>query len=245
MAADKKATEQYIAQAKVNAAKASEATAKAKMEADIAAQAQTEAKIAATQNDNATPAADCGVSNPGALTVVINKKHCFSPLDWAPGDLASVNGYVMRQPAAVAMQSMMDAAAAGGAGFGISSAYRSYSNQVTTYNNWVQVNGSTASADTVSARPGYSEHQTGLAADLMTSGCALECFSTTAAYTWLNQHAASYGFINRYPAGLSSITGYAPEPWHWRYVGATVAQDMQAKGIQTLEEYYGISGGGY
>lgn len=139
----------------------------------------------------------------------------------------------------------MAAAVAAGLGFDLSSAYRSYSDQQVTYNNWVRVNGSQAAADTVSARPGYSEHQTGLAADLKVGGCALECFANTAQYTWLTQHAANYGFIQRYPVGLTSITGYSPEAWHWRYVGVATATDMKAKGIQTLEQYFGITGGDY
>lgn len=240
-------SKQYQAQAKVNAAKKAEAAAQAQMAAEMQAKAETERAIAAAKqtNPSTSTTASCGVSDPAAITVVINKKHCFSPLSWAPGDLTSVNGYLMRSAAASQMTTMMADATAAGAGFDLTSTYRSYDNQVTTYNHWVQVNGSAASADTVSARPGYSEHQTGLAADLQTPGCALECFGDTGAYTWLTAHAADYGFINRYPAGLSDITGYAPEPWHWRYVGVNVAKDMKAKGIQTLEQYYGISGGSY
>lgn len=143
------------------------------------------------------------------------------------------------------MTNMIQDATAAGQGFDLSSAYRSYDNQVTTYNTWVTVNGSAALADTVSARPGYSEHQTGLAADLKVGSCVLECFGTTSTYTWLREHAATYGFIERYPQGLSDITGYAPEAWHWRYVGPATAQDMKQKGIQTLEQYFGISGGSY
>lgn len=196
---------------------------------------------------NTAPAStkNCGVANPSSITVIINKKHCFSPLSWTPSDLTSVNGYLMQSTAASAMISMMSAANKAGVGFNLSSAYRSYSDQVATYNNWVAVNGSTAAADTVSARPGYSEHQTGLAADLKTGGCALECFAGTAQYKWLVKNAASYGFIQRYPTGLTSITGYSPEAWHWRYVGVGVATDMKARGIQTLEQYFGISGGDY
>lgn len=244
---DRSAAEQYMALAKINAAKKAEAAAKAHMEAEMAAKAESERLVAAAKQTEptATTATSCAVKSPAALTVVINKKHCFSPLDWTPGDLANVGGYPLRSEAANQMTAMMNAANAAGNGFGISSAYRSYQNQQTVYNNWVQVNGNVSAADTVSARPGYSEHQTGLAADLKTDGCALECFSGTGAYTWLTQHAAEYGYINRYPSGLSDITGYAPEPWHWRYVGVATAKDMKAKGIQTLEQYFGITGGSY
>ena len=203
------------------------------------------APMLADEQTIAKSTTNCGVTNPGSITVVINKKHCFSPLSWAPSDLVSVNGYYMRSQAASAMQSMMSAANNAGVGFSLSSAYRSYSDQVATYNNWVAVNGSQAAADTVSARAGYSEHQTGLAADLKVGSCALECFADSAQYKWLTKNAAKYGFIQRYPTGLTSITGYSPEAWHWRYVGVAVAEDMKARGTQTLEQYYGISGGDY
>jgi D-alanyl-D-alanine carboxypeptidase len=233
-------------QAKGNAAKKAEAEAKAQMEAEMAAKSADERKLAAAkQTDPARAGEGCGVIDPSSITVVINKKNCFSPLEWAPSDLTGVNGYLLRSEATSQMTKMMQDATAAGSGFGISSAYRSHQNQITTYNNWVQVNGSVAAADTVSARPGYSEHQTGLVADLQTPGCVLECFAGTTSYTWLQANAANYGFINRYPAGLSDITGYAPEAWHWRYVGVATAKDMQTKGIQTLEQYFGIPGGSY
>lgn len=227
---------------KIEAARKAEAEAKAKAEADEAAR-----KLAAASQPSGSTitAKACDVTNPGVITVIVNKKHCFSPISWAPGDLASVGGYLLRAEAANQMVAMMNAAAAAGAGFGLSSAYRSYTDQVTTYNNWVAVNGSQAAADTVSARPGYSEHQTGLAADLKAGSCALECFKGTAQYTWLSTHAAEYGFVQRYPDGLTSITGYSPEAWHWRYVGVATATDMKVKGIQTLEQYFGVSGGDY
>ena len=228
-------------QKKIDDAKAAEAAAKAKAEQEAA---EAKARAAATPSGTISSVV-CDVTNPTSITVVVNKKHCFSPLSWAPSDLVSVDGYLLRSEAANHLQSMMIDAAAAGLGFSISSAYRSYTDQVTTYNNWVAVNGSQAAADTVSARPGYSEHQTGLAADLKVGGCVLDCFASTAQYTWLTQNAANYGFIQRYPAGLTSITGYSPEAWHWRYVGTATAQDMKAKGIQTLEEYLGISGGDY
>lgn len=229
-------------QKKVDDARKAEAAARATAEAETATR-----KAAAVANPSGTtaPIKACDVTNPASMTIVVNKKHCFNPPDWAPNDLASVNGFMLRQEVADAMTSMMSAASTAGVGFDLSSAYRSYVNQQVTYNNWVQVNGSQAAADTVSARPGYSEHQTGLAADLKVGSCVLECFGGSAAHAWLRAHAAEYGFIERYPPGLTSITGYSPEAWHWRYVGTATAKDMKAKGIETLEEYFGISGGDY
>ena len=100
-------------------------------------------------------------------------------------------------------------------------------------------------ADTYSARPGYSEHQTGLAFDVAAGSCVLDCFGTTSQYQWLQANAADYGFIQRYYAGYENITGYKAEEWHYRYVGTAVAKDMQARGIKTLEQYWDILGGGY
>ena len=104
-----------------------------------------------------------------------------------------------------------------------------------------------AGADTYSARPGYSEHQTGFAVDVAnaTGTCSLDCFGTTSQYAWLQQHAADYGFIQRYYAGFEAITGYKAEEWHYRYVGVAIAKDMQQRGIKTLEQYWGVPGGTY
>ena len=200
--------------------------------------------------------ADDAHSNPNSIAVVVNKKRCFSPLSFAPSDLTTVNGATISAKAASDFAKMVKAVnkytKKGGTTLSVTSSYRSYSSQVSTYNYWVGVNGSAASADKVSARPGYSEHQTGLAIDLAVNNygknkkkCVLECFANTKQYKWLAKNAAAYGFIERYPKGLTSITGYSPEAWHWRYVGSTVALDMKAKGIKTLEQYWGLKGGDY
>lgn len=204
-------------------------------------------EAAATANPAGTvPAtAACGVTELASITVVINKKHCFDPLDWQPSDLTAVNGWYLRAEAANRLQALIDAAAVAGQPLTITSAYRSYTDQATTYAEWIRVKGTQAAADSLSARPGYSEHQTGLAVDFKTNGCALECFAATSQYAWLTAHAAEYGFIRRYPDGLTSITGYEPEAWHWRYVGSVIAQDMKTKGIETLEMYFRITGGDY
>lgn len=229
-------------QKKIDDAKKAEAEAKKKAAEE---EAKRKAAVAAQPRGTTAKPVACDVTEPGKITVVVNKKHCFNPLGWAPGDLTSVQGYLLRAEAANQLTSMMNAANAAGVGFGLSSAYRSYNDQVTTYNNWVRVNGSQAAADTVSARPGYSEHQTGMAADVKVGGCVLECFRGTPAHLWLQANAHTFGYIERYPPGLTSITGYSPEAWHWRYVGTATASDMKAKGIQTLEQYFGISGGDY
>ena len=156
----------------------------------------------------------------------------------------TVGDISLRKEAADHYGAMVAAATAAGQGFGASSSFRSYDSQVTTYNYWVAASGS-GQADTYSARPGYSEHQTGLAVDVKAGSCALDCFGKSSQYTWLREHALEFGFIQRYPAGLTSIMGYIAEPWHWRYVGTAVATDMKAKGIETLEQYYRVEGGDY
>ena len=99
-----------------------------------------------------------------------------------------------------------------------------------------------AAAETYSARPGHSEHQTGLAADLDDgSGCAfMACFGQTATGLWLRENAYRYGFILRYDDGQQPVVGYIYEPWHFRYVGVEVAAGMREAGIRNLEEYFGL-----
>lgn len=235
----------------IAAIKAKKKAEKEAAEKAAAQKAAADAALADQQAGKIVTPTGCAIDgksahqNPNNIDVVVNKKHCFNPIDFVPSDLSSYSGYIMSAKIIPSLTSMFNAAAAAGVPLSITSSYRSYSNQVATYNNWVTVNGSTAAADTVSARPGYSEHQTGFAVDLAAGGCSLECFLTSAQYTWLSEHAAEYGFIQRYPVGLTSITGYSDEAWHYRYIGAAAAQDMKAKGIKTLEQYWNISGGGY
>lgn len=122
------------------------------------------------------------------------------------------------------------------AGFNIPtlSAYRSYETQRVLYNNYYKRDGMLA--DTYSARPGHSEHQTGLAFDV---GSIDNSYGDTAAGKWLAINCMNYGFIIRYPNGKESITGYKYEPWHIRYVGVSVATEIMNNGI-TLEEYLGV-----
>ena len=123
----------------------------------------------------------------------------------------------------------------------IASSYRSYSVQSNIFYNYVANYGFTK-ANTFSARPGYSEHQTGLAFDLNGSNSATwiqSSFQYTKEYTWLRANAHNYGFILRYPKGKTSITGYIFEPWHYRYVGTTIATAIRNRGI-TLEEYFNL-----
>lgn len=119
------------------------------------------------------------------------------------------------------------------------STFRSYERQVTLYNQYVEKDGQ-AAADRYSARPGYSEHQTGLAFDIgevnFEQHWASSSFGETPAGKWVAQNAHLYGFIMRYPLGKEEITGYMHEAWHFRYVGVVTATDIYTN-KQTLEEY--------
>ena len=120
----------------------------------------------------------------------------------------------------------------------IQSGYRSYELQNELYNNYVDRDGKEA-ADTYSARPGHSEHQTGLAFDLNSIS---DDFQYTDEGKWVNQNAWKYGFILRYPKGKENITGYKYEPWHLRYVGETLAKELYNNGDWiTLEEHFNLT----
>ena len=183
-------------------------------------------------------------ADPAGLDVVVNKARPLSPRDWAPPDLAPVPGsdLTLRAAASAAAGDLLAAAADAGHELTTLSAYRSHAHQLRTYDHWVAELGR-AEADRVSARPGHSEHQTGLAwdvGDAATAACDLEtCFGDTAAGRWVAAHAAEHGFVVRYPAGAEHITGYAHEPWHLRYVGEAAAARIEAAG-GVLEEAWGL-----
>jgi D-alanyl-D-alanine carboxypeptidase len=121
----------------------------------------------------------------------------------------------------------------------ISSAYRSYAEQEATYAYWVHTLGQ-READRVSARPGHSEHQLGTAIDFASAenGYELdESFANTREGRWLLANASRYGFVLSYPAGKEAVTGYAYEPWHYRYVGVAAAQEIARSGLTPLEYY--------
>lgn len=119
----------------------------------------------------------------------------------------------------------------------VASGFRDYDYQVELYNAYVERDGKEA-ADTYSARPGYSEHQTGLAADI---NAADDSFNDTAEAKWMDENAYKYGFIIRFPKGKESYTGYVYESWHLRYVGKEFAKKIHDAGGISLEEYFGIT----
>ncbi len=164
--------------------------------------------------------------------VLIANKTYALPKDYTP---------ISQDEVSAALDKMFVAAKGDGVVFWVASGYRTYETQEKLYTNYCNKNGQ-AAADTYSARPGHSEHQTGLAYDVLSSGYySLEsAWGETTAGKWLAAHCAEYGFIIRYPKGKDSITGYIYEPWHIRYLGVDVATAVYNSGL-TLEEYLGVT----
>lgn len=180
-------------------------------------------------------------TNPASIWVVVNKQHPLSPVTYAPGDLTTVgNGQQMRTEAATALQQMITDAKAQGLVIKPLSGYRSYTTQQAVYANEVRLYGQ-VKADTESAKPGYSEHQTGLAIDVGGGGCGIEdCFGATDEGKWLAANAYKYGFIVRYTADNQSITGYRAEPWHIRYIGKELSNELYRTNVTSLEQFFGL-----
>lgn len=188
------------------------------------------------------------IDDPSSIWVVVNKLRPLDPANYAAPDLVQtpvpfVNSPVLRQEAADQIVAMFAAyTAETGNKMQAQSAYRSYDVQVNVYNGWVNQLGQ-AGADLTSARPGHSEHQTGLAMDIsaVPNVCALDqCFADTDQGKWLAANAYKWGFILRYPNGMTKITGYEFEPWHYRYVGVALATEMHTTGIATLEQFFDL-----
>lgn len=186
-------------------------------------------------------------TDPASLWVVVNKSHKIAPTEYTPSDLSyTPNGVLVSGQILPDLNAFVAAAAADGVMLPIISGYRSYANQRTLYNNYVAQYGQGVT-DTISARPGHSEHQLGLAVDLGTPSnpaCSLNaCFATTAEGVWLAAHAQDYGFTVRYTAENTDITGYDPEGWHIRYIGRELAAEMKKQTITSLETFFSITGG--
>lgn len=181
--------------------------------------------------------------------ILVNKKHNLDE-SFVPDDLECLNirfsgaesSKYLSKDAAKALEQMVADAKNDGINLIGRSGYRSYSTQKATYSAKVQSLGQ-EQADRFSAKAGASEHQTGLAIDIISSeyGKLHTDFQYTETYKWLTNNCAKYGFILRYPKGKYDITGYNFEPWHYRYVGVEHAEKIMKENI-TLEEYlYSLS----
>lgn len=186
-----------------------------------------------------------------SVSVIVNPNYKL-PDDYEPADLVypdvrfifkeKIEKRMMREEAAGALEKLFEAAEVDGIYLAGVSAYRSHSTQTALFNRYVERDG-LEKAKTYSAEPGTSEHETGLAIDVTSSDgkcAAQDCFGGTVEAIWLENNAADYGFIIRYPEGKQDITGYKYEPWHLRYVGVKLAQRIAEESL-TLEEYYGVA----
>lgn len=189
------------------------------------------------------------LSDPNREWVVVNKQRPLDPLDYRAGDLVmpqnvrALEESALRSAPASALTELVRAASDAGAGeIGYLSAFRSYSTQQSTYAGRVDVGG-VEEADRESARAGYSEHQTGLAVDIVPcdGSCGtLDDIAASPQGAWVRDHAWEYGFITRYAEGRESVSGYQPEAWHQRYIGRELARAYHDGGYTTLEEFFGL-----
>ena len=187
----------------------------------------------APNSDFTTPNGHKGTVRDGITYIdgilIANKTYAL-PSSYNPGGLT--------QEFLSNFNTMKSAASNEGVYFDVFSGYRSYNTQRSTYQGWVNQDGQ-AAADTYSARPGHSEHQSGLAADINGYGVR---FEESKATEWLASNAYKYGFILRYPQGKQGVTGYKYESWHFRYVGVELATKLYNGGNWiTLEEYFDIT----
>ncbi len=188
-----------------------------------------------------------------SLWVIVNKTRPLKPKDYAPSNLVvpdiplrsnitDTERYV-RADTAQALEKMVSEATAQGIHLNLQSGYRSYQFQIDLYQSYVSEQG-TAVAESQSAQPGYSEHQTGLAADLggtSQPSCNVQaCFANTIEGQWVAANAYKYGFIIRYPADKVAVTGFISEPWHVRYIGTALSEELHKNNVKTLEEFFGL-----
>lgn len=190
------------------------------------------------------------IDDPDSIWIIVNKKRpistTFIPSNLVTPDVKRDSSdsdaeQQVRKEVGSSIESMFADAKKEGLDLMLASGYRSAALQKTYYDGYVARDGQ-AAADRYSARPGTSEHQTGLAFDVARGDrkCYLEiCFADTPEGKWLAANAYKYGLVLRYQNGKEDITGYQYEPWHFRYVGTALAEQINKSG-QTLEEFFGL-----
>lgn len=204
------------------------------------------ATVPATESESA--AASPAVDKSSEYLILVNKDHGLGK-DYHPKDLVKVKSTAsdrqeqyqkLRKAAAAAFNRLTKAAKKQGYTIKLTSGFRPYSYQKALYNQYIKEDGKNR-AEQYSAKPGYSEHQTGLVADVSSPSVnynLVQAYGTTEEGKWLAKNAHKYGFIIRYLKGKEDITGYEYEPWHLRYVGKDAAREIHKQGL-TLEEYLG------
>jgi len=181
------------------------------------------------------------VGTPEEYLILVNRHHGLSST-YHPTDMIPVGGgQLMRARAANAFLDMQRSMNTANLFLTVISGFRSYEAQRILWDNAVR-NWGQAEAERWLARPGHSEHQTGLALDIVQHGFTGSMltsaqFQNTPQFAWLQQHAHNYGFIMRYPQAYEHITGIAFEPWHWRYIGVESATYMRENGFVVFETY--------
>ncbi|WP_303868798.1 D-alanyl-D-alanine carboxypeptidase family protein [Acetobacterium wieringae] len=220
-------------------------TTNTKTEADPATSTQTVETQQPVQTETKNTAVVNGTGT-DSITTLVNKNHSITasyiPSDLVTVDLPSTRDTQLRSVAADGLTKLFKAAEESGLELYCCSGYRSYETQSELYAWNVDTYG-VDGAELVSARPGMSEHQLGLAMDVTSASVGfdlLESFGATPEGQFIKDNAHKYGFIIRYPQGKTDITGYAYEPWHLRYLGVDVATAIYNSG-KTMEEYYGTN----
>ncbi len=206
--------------------------------------------IAVNMNKDKEPYTDIKTLTSDKIDELVNKFNQL-PDGYTPDDLVAVNSACtrgvdyscqdidtieLRKPAATAFEQWVKAAAKQNMQIKAIAGYRTYAYQQQLWNYYASVNG-TAYADQYYARPGTSEHNTGLAVDITFNNYHFNEIANYDGYDWLLKHAADYGFILRYPEDKTDETRYGYESWHFRYVGKTLAKQL-SKNNETLEYYY-------
>ena len=180
------------------------------------------------------------INNPNNLIVLVNKNNQLLR-NYKPNDLEKINlefaneNKYLRKEAKIAFEKLGKDAKQLGYRIVAVSAYRDYDYQNELFNYYVKEKGLDYALE-CSAKPGHSEHQTGLAVDIEGENKDYDNFLDTKEFTWMKNNSYKYGFILRYPKGKEHITGFKFEPWHYRYVGIKIAKEIYEKNI-TLEEY--------
>ncbi|MBE6144490.1 MAG: D-alanyl-D-alanine carboxypeptidase family protein [Firmicutes bacterium] len=180
------------------------------------------------------------IKEPNNITVLVNKNNIL-PKTYIPNDLRLINNRYaysnkyLREEAAINFENLSADAKVLGYRIIATSAFRDYEYQEKLFNEYTNSKG-LEYALLCSAKPGHSEHQTGLAVDVEGSNKDYDEFEKSIEFNWMKENAHKYGFILRYPKGKEYITGFKYEPWHYRYVGIKHATNIYNQNI-TLEEY--------